>query len=89
MSESNGSKDEFTNEGNPDFFIRYDCQPPPMATRMRIEFNLDSFSENPHGTALVRGLGQELVNEILLVIKAKRQTKAAGGVLTSSGLKLV
>ena len=85
MSDSNGN---FSNEGNADFSIWYDVQPPSQAGRIRMEFNLESFADNPHGTALVRGLMQETINEILLVIKAKRQAKAVGSILVPSGTKI-
>ena len=79
MNEENGKEQS-------DFSILYDKEAPQESTQIQIKLNLDRFTDNPHGTALARGLFQEVTNEILLIIKMKRQAKAQGkGLLVPKG----
>jgi len=73
-----------------DFSIEYDAEHPVVSERMRVKFNLNSFASNPHGTALLRGILEELKAEILRVIIAKRQAadQARAKILVPSGTKV-
>ena len=67
-------------EGNrgPTVAIQYDNDNPALASRVKIELDLEYFADSKDfGTALLRGVLEERKAEFLLVIKKIRERKAS------------
>ena len=77
-------------KSRPDYSIEYDAEHPMQAEMLTVQFNLNSFAANPHGTALLRGMVEELKAEALRVIIGKRQeaVKDRAKILVPSGSKV-
>ena len=71
--------DEVKNgEHSPHYMVVFDTRNLSEAGRIRMEMNLDTFANDLElGTATVRGLIDELKQQILKVIQIKRATRAS------------